>query len=114
MVDLEVWFYPLATKGTGGTANAGILQQDQGLNLSPTSDCRQNDTGAVTTAGTPKLLWAGAMQIWQGIDVVLSSNPSIANNNAGGPTFDAFVLRLATALAVSVKLSAGLLFEENY
>lgn len=114
MLDLELWFYPLATKGSGGTADAGVLQQDQGLSLSPKSDCRQNDTTLVTTAGTPKLIWAGAMQVWQGLDVVLSANPSIANFDGGGPTFDALVLRLATALAVSVKLSAGMLFEESY
>ena len=60
------------------------------------------------------MLWAGAFHVWQGLDVVLPSHPSIVNYSGSGPRYDAFVLRLQTALTTSVKLSGGMAFEESY
>ena len=114
MLDLQVLRLPLATPGSGGTNNPGGMEQDNSLGLSPLSICRQNDTTLATTGGTPEVLWDGAMQVWQGVDVVSSGENSIINYSSYGPTYDAFILRLATGLASSVKLSCGMIFEESY
>lgn len=93
------------TLGSGGTTGITPTKTDPGDAACSITTAATNNTTQATSNGTPLVLWANGVHIYNGYDDTLDSPYPI------GPS-EAYVFELLSTVSGTVHLSGGVEFEE--